>query len=256
MKSIVNNLMVYDSLYNSSFYIDDYLISYYRSYTDYIDTNTIDFVKKVIEKDIIDYMELDCRLTKDNRILISHDNDLIINGKHVKITDTNYYELTRNSNLVSLDRVVARKIPKIITLNIRFDNNCEQFCEELNKVLSEQDHKLFIIQSSDIVGLRYIKEHSDFECQLVIDDKSKLDYINEFNRVSINRHLFDERVYNELLQSKRRISVYPVNSEDDFYQVTNVLKDNYKDIIYSTNDPSLIIRLLDERKEKVSERQL
>ena len=257
MKSLISNLFVHNKIFHSSLfnkeepsYHDDYLISYHRSVNELNSDNDRTYINNVVNNGFIDYMELDVRETKDKKIVVSHDNDLIINGKHIRISDTNYREI--KSIIISLIRVLFDSNGKKVIITPKFDIDYIPFCNRLIRVL--KGNKSVIIQSSNHEALKYIKNNSDIECQLLIDSKDNFEYLYDFDRVSINKSLFNEYVYQEVLSFKKKLSLVGINTEEDFNEVFSIVGNNYKQIIYSTNNPYLILNLFESKEKKASEK--
>lgn len=257
MKSIITKLAVHNGIYNLVDNKDEdtksnnnFLISAHRNYISSDIENTKEYILLMNDNDYVSYIEIDARLTKDKKIILSHDNDLIVDGKHQKIADLTYEEVSNlkigdNNKLIDLDNAIMLANKGII-INLKFDNNIIELCNELNNELEGYDTSNMIFQTTNIDGIRYLNNNNDLNCQLLINNKDDLKYIDEFKRVSINIHLFNEELYKELSYKNKKISLFVINNKEDLDKVLNIVGDNYKDINFITNYPDVIDNLLKE----------
>ena len=260
---------------------DDFLVSAHRGLSSLAIENTREAISFAREKEYIDFIEIDVRLTKDGKLILSHDNDLLVNGKHVRISNLTYDEATsltfnyrdtysnnyifndpenlliveRENNLSNQDyhligllEAIELSQGKGILLDIKFDGNIEELCNELIRELEGIDTSNIIFQSSNVEGIRYLRDHSNFDCQLLISSKENLIYIDDFDRIGLNIYLLDSELYRELCFKNKKLALWTINNTKDLDRVLEIVGDNYKDIIYITNYPDIIVTRLRERE--------
>ena len=260
---------------------DDFLVSAHRGFSSLAIENTREAISFAREKEYIDFIEIDVRLTKDGKLILSHDNDLLVNGKHVRISNLTYDEATsltfnyrdtysnnyifndpenlliveRENNLSNQDyhligllEAIELSQGKGILLDIKFDGNIEELCNELIRELEGIDTSNIIFQSSNVEGIRYLRDHSNFDCQLLISSKENLIYIDDFDRIGLNIYLLDSELYRELCFKNKKLALWTINNTKDLDRVLEIVGDNYKDIIYITNYPDIIVTRLRERE--------
>ena len=260
---------------------DDFLVSAHRGFSSLAIENTREAISFAREKEYIDFIEIDVRLTKDGKLILSHDNDLLVNGKHVRISNLTYDEATsltfnyrdtysnnyifndpenlliveRENNLSNQDyhligllEAIELSQGKGILLDIKFDGNIEELCNELIRELEGIDTSNIIFQSSNVEGIRYLRDHSNFDCQLLISSKENLIYIDDFDRIGLNIYLLDSELYRELCFKNKKLALWTINNTKDLDRVLEIVGENYKDIIYITNYPDIIVTRLRERE--------
>ena len=260
---------------------DDFLVSAHRGFSSLAIENTKEAISFARDKEYIDFIEIDVRLTKDGKLILSHDNDLLVNGRHVRISNLTYDEATsltfnyrdtysnnyifndpenmliierenRISNqdyhLIGLTEALDLSMGKKILLDIKFDGNIEELCNELIRELDGVDTSNIIFQSANVDGIRYLRDHSNFECQLLISGKDDLVYIDEFDRIGLNFYLLDEELYRNLCFKNKKLALWTINNTKDLERVLLIVGDNYKDIIYITNYPDVIVTRLREKE--------
>ena len=114
MKSIITKLAVHNGIYNLVDNKDEdtksnnnFLISAHRNYISSDIENTKEYILLMNDNDYVSYIEIDARLTKDKKIILSHDNDLIVDGKHQKIADLTYEEEFFSEQLFAFFQIVG-----------------------------------------------------------------------------------------------------------------------------------------------------
>ena len=260
---------------------DDFLVSAHRGFSSLAIENTKEAISFARDKEYIDFIEIDVRLTKDGKLILSHDNDLLVNGRHVRISNLTYEEATsltfnyrdtysnnyifndpenlliierennlsnKDYHLIGLLEAIELAQGKGILLDIKFDGNIEELCNELIRELNGVDTSNIIFQSANVEGIRYLREHSNFNCQLLVSSKENLKYIDEFERIGLNIYILDEELYKELCFKNKKLALWTINNTKDLDRVLDIVGDNYKDIIYITNYPDIIVTRLRERE--------
>ena len=74
---------------------DDFNVSAHRGFSSLRVENTREAISLAASKNYIDYIEFDVRMTKDNKIVLSHNNSLLeANGDIVDVSSLTYEEAT------------------------------------------------------------------------------------------------------------------------------------------------------------------
>ena len=76
-----------------------------------------------------------------------------------------------------------------------------------------------------------------------IEDLSKVD---DFDRIGLNYYLLNEDIYKDLSLNNKKLSLWTINNSKDIDMIVDIVGDNYKDIIYITNYPDVIVTKLNE----------
>ena len=168
----------YINEYITSFNGDEIDIAAHRGFSSLEVENSLDSISLAASKDYIDYIEMDARLTKDNHIVLSHNDEIKLeNNKTIKISDTNYEDLaqytlkyetnytlaftrnllnfedseiilgrTKNLNnrtfkVSTLKEGLNASLDKKILLDLKFNNDKEIFTKALKKQLEGFDKR-------------------------------------------------------------------------------------------------------------------
>ena len=125
--------------------------------------NTMEAFEKAIEKEIP--FELDVQLTKDDKIVVFHDDDLKrLTNKRIVIQDTNYDELKdiklldTNAHIPLLKDVLKKNKDKVL-IDIEIKNS-KRWKTLVNKLMIElKPYVNYIIKSFNPRIVRYIKKN-------------------------------------------------------------------------------------------------
>ena len=126
--------------------MDNLLIIAHRGASGYYADNSYKAITKAIEMNS-DIIEIDLRLTKDNIIVLSHDNEITIDGQIYQIDKTEY-ELLKNK-LVQLDDLLNNTNHSVkFYLDIKCESyNLAIFNKKLCKLLENYSQHFFYIAS-------------------------------------------------------------------------------------------------------------
>ena len=260
--------------YIEDFQDDDFLICAHRGYQKDCIENTKEAIEKANNSSFIDYIEVDVRLTKDNQLVLSH-NDYLVDEKErsIHISSTNYDDLIEDTfmnqtnpiinnslseeeklfilrnklNLISKSYQLSSLIEginlsnnKLLILDLKFQNNSDEFIQELIKELENVDTSNLIFQSTDAKSLLELQQLLPGNYCLIIDSKNDLNYINDFTYFSFKKSLINYQLIEYLLSKGKKIAIWTINNSKDLDTITNQSKDYYKDLIYITDYPDLI----------------
>ena len=252
--------------------------------------NSLEAIVKSFNSSCVDIVEVDVRLTKDNKLVIIHDSkiDDISNGKgevkdltldelkkydfYTKKEKLNYYDTlteypdgkltvsryiknkNNTSKVITLDDVLKIESKKSLLIDLKFDDEKQlQLINLINEKLVNYNGELkFIIQSSNKEQLDIMKEkYPDFEYQLIINKKNVLnDFDGEYENIAIKYNLVTKKFIDKQLEEGTNISIWVVNDYSKYYNLEKKIGDNIDDISIITDCPDEICYLNNEPKIK------
>ena len=147
--------------------------------------NSLEAILNSLEKEYIDGIEIDIRLTKDNKLIICHDP--FYRGHFIKYTKIKKLE---KLGLNSLNEILIKlKTNKIVMLEIKTDDkNHQKLANILNKTLKKYSLNFYLC-SFNYDLMKLIKEkYYQYKCGLIIGYQINKDKINNnlnFNSLSL-----------------------------------------------------------------------
>lgn len=273
----------YITSYSESIVEDDFLITAHRGFSSLEVENTKEAISLASEKDYIDYIEIDARLTKDGKIILSHNNQLLTMDFQISTVSSLSYEQLKQTlfcyqtfplqhfslwdvesgmnferkchlyhqsyQLPSLLEGLSYCQDKKVLLDLKFNDDIPEFVEELQRELDGVDTSHVIFQSLDINGIRYLQEKTNYDCLALISNTTNLQYMDDFQRVGIKYSLINRSMVQELLDEGKMVALWTINDTASLDRVVNILGDSYQDVIYITDYPDLIATKLNEREQ-------
>ena len=268
--------------YADSIEEDEYQIAAHRGFSSLEIENTKQAINLASSKSYIDIIEIDTRMTRDNKLVLSHNDNLLVRPNEMvyvsemnydTVTNTNYIYMSRQFHTLSLfnedyflidDRIREQDYKhfhvvglregleackdKKVLLDLKFDNNKELLCSELKRELSGYDTSNIIFQSLDIEGIKYLQDSSDYNCQVLISRPQDLNSIEDFNNIGLKYTLINYEMIDSLLNQGKNICLWTIDNSVELRRVMNILGDHYKDVTYITDYPDLIVTKLHEEE--------
>lgn len=117
-----------------------------------IKENSYTAIKKALKDKESIGVELDIRLTKDHKIVLSHNSLINLNV----IEETNYSDLIKNNYLTTLDKILDIDTNKIFLIDIKTNNNYKVFSDILMNTLNKYNKNIYLA-SFDKNIIKYIK---------------------------------------------------------------------------------------------------
>ena len=269
-------------LYTASFDDDDFFIAAHRGFSSLEIENTLEAISLANNKEYIDYIEVDLRMTKDNCIVLSHNNTLLTtDGNSIKISGKNYdylkdldfcytklqtisddinsdLFLSRNKKLnnkdfklTTLKECLKSSMDKKVILDLKFDKNSDEFIKKLDKELDGYSTEHIIFQSDNLEILKDFKEtHPNYNILAIIKNNNDLDYIDYFDSLCIKKTLITEELVDKIFTNKKDIAIWTINNPKEVDIIVDKLGDNYKNAIYITDYPDVVATCLHEKELK------
>lgn len=112
-------------------------------------------------------VEFDVRLTKDNKLVLMHDKNIIrtTNGtgtvENMTLKELKKYQMTKNKTqtIPTLERILSIKTNKILLIELKINNNEKELANTLIKVLKNYPHKTIYVMSFNKKVLNILKRY-------------------------------------------------------------------------------------------------
>lgn len=148
--------------------------------------NSIEGYKYCINKNYIDGLEIDVRLTKDNKFVVHHN---FLNKIKI-ISSSKYKEL---NNIPLLEDFLKIKHKKILLLDLKLEsNNIKDYAQKLIKMLKRYKLNYYLCTFNYSLG-KYLATNTDYKVGLFVTDiinKNK-DY-KLFDFVALSKNSYDD----------------------------------------------------------------
>jgi len=261
---------------------DDYLIASHRGFSSLAVENTREAIILASNENYIDSIEFDVRMTKDRKIVLSHDDCLFTGILGNSISSLTYEEIKekefiyynfyfpeislsaegslknqrelnlfgKNFKVIDLIEALSYCKDKMVLVDIKFENNIVEFTNEMKNELQNVDTSNIVFQSLDLEGIKYFQEHTPFKCQVLISSKKDFAYFKYFQSIGLSYKLVSYELVDSLLSQGKSVSIWTINSASTMSKLMDELDNHYKDVTYITNYPDLIVTMLEERSAK------
>ncbi|MCQ2968781.1 MAG: glycerophosphodiester phosphodiesterase [Clostridium sp.] len=212
--------------------------------------NSIEAINMAIEEKA-DYIEIDVRRTKDNKLVLSHDDIFIkSSGESFSIADSILREINNkgifsrgnDKNIVTLEKalkLIRGKAKINIDLKVNTDKELlsKLVVELIEKYNMEED---VIITSSNYEAILNVRNYnSDIKIGYITKSLSKDFNIDKIDVISIYYKGLNEDIVKRVHKYNKKIFVWTVNTEEDGKRAISLGVDN---II--TNDVVTIKKLI------------
>lgn len=273
--------------YTNEFIQDDYLIAAHRGYSSLEIENTMSSVTLADECPYIDYIEIDIRLTKDNELILSHDDTLLSKDKEfvnvseqtlkdLKENEYLYYSITlkeflsnifddeklldnrvsvlnkKEYNISSLKEVLFYADKKPLLLDLKFDDNREKLCEALLKELEGVDNPNIIIQSDDVPALLYLKDLApNYKYSAIVKNEKEMEYASHIvDNLCVKKSIVTKENVEDAYNNVDNIFVWTINDPYEIDKLRNKIGPNADKVVYVTDYPDVVATYLNKTKIK------
>ncbi|MEG0021918.1 MAG: glycerophosphodiester phosphodiesterase [Bacilli bacterium] len=235
----------------------------HRGFSSLAYENSLESIKLAKESECVDVVEIDVRLTKDNVLVLSHNNSLFINSEDkIKVSDISYKEFRKirlNQKITQIGKqkqdikieiqeatpAILSKILKItktktLVIDIKYNNNEDALNKKLLKTIKGFDN--LILQSKNNNALKKLKEVApNYKYQLVIDEPS--DFFNlmpGLYGVAIRYNLINYSTMVGLNNLNLKVFIWTINDIETYSNITKELKELSHKPYYVTDYPDIL----------------
>ena len=262
----------------------DYLIGAHRGESSLAVENTKEAIVLASENDEVDYIEVDVRMSKDGKLYLSHDDDVLtLDGNinisemmsaeidntefiHIKDEKINYFDLIFDSDgremlrrirglngdsysIISLSDAMKLFGDKKILLDLKFGDNVLRYVDALKKFFKERDISNIVFQSDDPTSLLYFKsEMPNAFCSILVRDEESLKYIDYFDGIGIRKDVVDKEFVIDAINQDKLVLVWTIKSKQDLDKVRDELDEVDDDVIYITDYPDIMSKALKKNR--------
>lgn len=260
--------------------IDSVLIAAHRGHCDDYVENTNAAFENASNSMLVDYIEVDVRLTSDNKLVVVHNNSVLCdNGQKLCISTSNEEDVV-NSQFIhfpanalkdflislwndtegrlvrkrffstygkkyfipSVDEAFASCGEKDILLDLKFKDDFERFENALFCFLDSCYYEGdVILQSADLESLKRLQEkHPNYTYSAIINSESDFEYCDSFDVLGIRKNLVGCNQTLDALKNGKDVLVWTINSVDELNSVRCQLGDFSNNIIYVTDYPNMV----------------
>lgn len=187
-----------------------------------IKENTYESIKKGLNDKSSVGVEFDIRLTKDNKIVLSHNS--LINNNHIE--NMNYLEITKEKYLTTLDKILSINTSKIFLIDIKVKNNYKIFGDTLLNYLNNCNKNIYLCSFNKKI-IKYLKNKTKYKLSQIL-----FKYKNNNNDFIMINHkgVSNKKIINI---KNKEIFLWTTNNNKELKEVKNKFSniDNYYLII-------------------------
>ena len=245
----------------------------HRGFSSVYPDNSFEGLTACNDLQCIDGIECDVRLTKDNQLVLMH-NDYIGFSRVENFTYEELCNMDLRDSLISRstafkgydfreqhllakryeamtvmpytlctleDFLKVRDKSKILFIDIKFTGyNDELLITKIGELIKGEEN--IIIQSFDEVMLKRMLElYPQYNYQLLVDSKRGLDSIDYmFDAYGIKYNILEEETVEDLIEHDKQVSLWTVDSYKNFRQLVDEYGEYNDDVYYITNNPDML----------------
>ncbi len=261
----------------------DYLIGAHRGDSSLAVENTEEAIKLANKNEAVEYIELDIRMSKDKVFFLSHDDNILSTKGNQKISEMTSTEINNSTfiylkdetvdyfnlifdedgremlkrfrslnkdtyQLISLEDALSLIKDKKIILDLKFEENIKEYVKYLKEFFQNKDISNIIFQSDNPTALLYLKEEMpNAFCSILVRKEKDLDLIEQFDGIGIRKNIVDKDSINEILSEDKTVLVWTIKSKKDLENILKELEDLSEDIIYITDYPDIVKKILQKK---------
>ena len=249
----------------------------HRGFSSMFVENSKEAILEAFNCDCVDVVEIDVRMTKDNKIVVIHDSyiNLLSNGcgkvetktlkelesykytqkqiKNLSLIDSittnpdgnlireRYIENeNNNSSIITLENLLTEiDNNKTLIIDIKFNENENDMIENLNEILINYNNLNIKLQSCNEEALTKMKEkYPNYNYQLIISKQKQLKYLElDYNSFAIKETLITNDLVNEQLKKGNTIMIWTINDYKEYQKLYSELGNNIEKVNIITNYP-------------------
>lgn len=177
------------------------------------DNSFIAVKKAILDKNSVG-VEFDIRLTKDNKIVLSHDSILGLNY----IENMEYKDIIKYKYLTTLDKVLDINTNKILLIDIKINNNYKLFGDILLNKINNCDRNIYLMSFNKKI-IKYLSNKIKYKLGII----SLIYRSNKYPLTILNYKTISNKKLKKL--KKKEIFLWTFDSIKEINNITNKIDD-------------------------------
>ncbi len=215
--------------------------------------NTLEAIELGNKHVDIDGVEIDVRLSKDNKVVVIHDEyiDVVSNGRGrtnemslERLKRFNYGTVVKPSTINSLSEVLDKISPQtllIIELKDEREKN-DILASKVIEIVNNYPLLNIWLKSFSLDIVNYLKRYSNRPVGILINEFNK-DLLNlDFDFYSISQHMITNDIVNNKLEDRKAVMVWTINTKKQFQDLKEKLKSNINKVYIISDNPLMYCR--------------
>lgn len=215
--------------------------------------NTLEAIELGNKHVDIDGVEIDVRLSKDNKVVVIHDEyiDVVSNGRGrtnemslERLKRFNYGTVVKPSTINSLSEVLDKISPQtllIIELKDEREKN-DILASKVIEIVNNYPLLNIWLKSFSLDIVNYLKRYSNRPVGILINEFNK-DLLNlDFDFYSISQHMITNDIVNNKLEDRKAVMVWTINTKKQFEDLKEKLKSNINKVYIISDNPLMYCR--------------
>lgn len=211
--------------------------------------NTLEAIKLGAKNKRIDGVEIDVRLTKDNKVVVIHDStiDRVTSGSGKvremsleRLKKFNYGSFIKRSTISTLEEVLEKFSTNtllIIELKDELDKN-KVLASKVLEIISKYPSLNIWLKSFSKEIIEYLKKYSIRPVGVLID-KSNIELLNlDAEFYSISKNVITSKIFKDKLNNDKIIMIWNIKNKEEIKYLKQELNSNL-DNIYIISDVPL-----------------
>lgn len=215
--------------------------------------NTLEAIELGNKHVDIDGVEIDVRLSKDNKVVVIHNEyiDVVSNGRGrtnemslERLKRFNYGTVVKPSTINSLSEVLDKISPQtllIIELKDEREKN-DILASKVIEIVNNYPLLNIWLKSFSLDIVNYLKRYSNRPVGILINEFNK-DLLNlDFDFYSISQHVITNDIVNNKLEDRKAVMVWTINTKKQFEDLKEKLKSNINKVYVISDNPLIYCR--------------
>lgn len=225
-----------------------YLIAHRGLHSKNTRENTLEAVLLGDKNNCIDGVEIDVRLTKDNKVVVIHDDiiDRVSDGSGKvremsleRLRRFNYGSIVKPSTINTLEEVLnkfSHNTLLVIELKDELDKN-DILASKVLEIISNYPRVNIFLKSFSLDIVKYLKKYSSRPVGILIN-KNNINYLDiDVDFYSISKNVINSDIINNKMLKNKKIMIWTISSIEDMDNLCHKLNDQLDDLYIISDNP-------------------
>ncbi len=209
------------------------IIAHRGLYDKVVAENTYLAISRALNNNSLVGVEIDVRLTKDNKIVVIHDKNIsrTSNGfgivENMTLSELQKYNFGSKKfyqTIPTLDKVLDIRTSKIILIEIKINRNVNNFYKSLITILEKYKNKnIYLMSFNKNIINKLRKKFKYYKVGFIyLTNKINYNYKNDF--YVINHNFINKKQINTLFKKNKKVFFWTLNKFNELQKINSQIK--------------------------------